>query len=148
MIVKKISIGCDHGGVDAKNALIDYLKKKGIEIVDRGTYTKDSCDYPIFAEKVARDVQANIVTFGILICNSGEGMEMAANKVKGVRAALLYNDQVAALAKQHNNANVITFGAKFFTPDQIIKMTQIFMDSDFLGDRHARRVGEIDSIKE
>lgn len=108
-----VSIGNDHGGVDAKFYLIKYLRERGIEVIDEGTDTKESCDYPIFAKKVANDVKEGKATFGILICNTGEGMEMAANKVKGIRAGLIYNDDTAHLVKEHNHANVITFGAKF-----------------------------------
>lgn len=145
---KAISIGSDHGGVDAKAAIVFHLKSLGIAVNDRGTYTKDSCDYPIYAYKVAKDVAMKKADFGILICNTGIGMEMAANKVEGIRAALLYNNDVARLAKEHNDANVITFGAHYFTSEQMIGMIDSYMKADFLGDRHARRVKEIGKIQE
>ena len=95
-------------------------------------------------KKVANDVKEGKATFGILICNTGEGMEMAANKVKGIRAGLIYNDDTAHLVKEHNHANVITFGAKFFTGEQMARFVQIYMDAEELGDRHQRRVDEIE----
>lgn len=142
-----VAIGADHGGVDAKAAVIDDLKTKGLTVIDEGTDAKASCDYPVYAEKVANDVAQGKADFGILICNSGEGMAIAANKVPGVRAAILYDDEVAHLAKEHNHANVITFGAKFMATADIIRRVGIYMGAEMLGDRHERRVNEIVAIE-
>lgn len=139
-----VSIGNDHGGVEEKKKIVEYLKSKGIEVINRGTDAKDSCDYPVFAHLVANDVVEKKADFGILICNSGEGMQMAANKHEGIRAGLIYNEETAHLVKEHNHANVITFGAKFFTADQMIKFIDVYMSAQEQGDRHQRRVDEIE----
>lgn len=143
----KVSIGNDHGGLKAKLEVVNYLKEKGIEILDRGTHTSDSCDYPLFAKEVAKDVQEKNADFGILICNSGEGMAIAANKFKGIRAAVVYNKEVAHLVKEHNHANVITFGANFFTSKEICEFIDIYLKASELGDRHQRRVDEMMSFE-
>lgn len=147
MEYKNVAIGSDHGGFDAKEGVKKHLKDLGIEVIDEGTFSKDSCDYPIFAKKVAEDVKDNKVDFGILICTSGEGMIISANKVKGVRAGLLYNEEVAGLVKKHNNVNVIAFGAKYFSILEINKMVDIYMSSEFEGGRHSRRVDEMMDIE-
>ncbi len=145
-VLGKVSIGSDHGGFEAKGILIAHLEARGVKVLDRGTYSHESCDYPLFAYKVANDVKDGLSDFGILICNSGEGMAIAANKIAGVRAALLYNKEVAKLAREHNHANVITFGASFFTPAQMLEMLAAYMQAEPLGDRHQRRVDEITAI--
>lgn len=145
-----IAVGSDHGGYEAKKDVCTHLASLGYEVVDCGCPSSERVDYPIYAYKVASLVSDKKAEFGLLICNSGEGMEMAANKVKGIRAALLYNDDVAHLAKEHNNANVICFGAKFFSSQRIIEMTDIFLKSEFQGGRHENRVrliGEIEKGK-
>lgn len=139
-----VSIGNDHGGVEEKKRIVGYLKSKGIVVINEGTDTNESCDYPIFAHRVAKDVVEKKADFGILICNSGEGMQMAANKHKGIRAGLIYNEETAHLVKEHNHANVITFGAKFFSAEQMIKFIDIYMEATELDDRHQRRVDEIE----
>ncbi len=143
----RISIASDHGGFAAKAQVIDHLKKEGYEVTDRGTDSLDSCDYPIFGSRAAFDLLDGKADIAVLICNSGEGMCMVANKVKGVRAAILYNDEVAALARQHNNANAICFGTKFMPVADIIRRIDIFLGSKFEAGRHARRVDEMMKVE-
>lgn len=143
----KIAIGCDHGGFELKNVVIEHLKSKGHKVIDKGTYSLDSCDYPIYGEAVARAVSSKECEFGIVICTSGEGIMMAANKVKGVRAGIGYNDDVSRLMRQHNNANVISFGAKFMDKDDVLRRVDIFLSTEFEGGRHERRVNLIETIK-
>ena len=140
----KISIGSDHAGYLAKEEVKKYLQSKGHEVKDVGTNSLDSCDYPIFGRAAAELVAKGEVDYGVLICSSGEGIMMAANKVKGVRAGLAYNDDVARLIRQHNNANMIAFGASFMKVEDIIKRIDIFLATDFEGGRHERRVSEIE----
>lgn len=138
-----ISIGSDHGGFDYKQRLIEDLKNEGHTIIDNGTYSKESCNYAEFALKTAFQVSNKKADFGILICNSGEGVSITANKVKGIRCALLYNDEVAHLAKEHNNANMIAFGANYMSYEDVLKRVNIFIGSRFEGGRHERRVQTI-----
>ncbi len=138
----KISIASDHAGFEIKNVLIDYLNSEKIQFVDFGTTRKESCDYPDFAFKVAENVRNRVTDLGILICTTGIGMTIAANKVKGIRAALLLNLNAAELAKAHNNANVICFSAKS-PKKQILKMFEIFLKTKFEAGRHERRIKKI-----
>ncbi|MCR5332739.1 MAG: ribose 5-phosphate isomerase B [Bacilli bacterium] len=140
----KLAIGSDHAGYNYKQEIIKYLSSKGHEMVDCGTNSLESCDYPIFGRAVAQKVANKEVDFGIVVCSSGEGIMMAANKVKGVRAGLAYNDDVARLIRQHNNANVIGFGANFMELKDVLKRIDIFLSTDFEGGRHERRVNEIE----
>ena len=143
----KIAVGCDHGGLDYKNAIKDYLEKQGHEVIDVGTYTLDSCHYPIYGEAVARKVASGECDYGVVVCTSGEGISMAANKVKGVRCGIAYNDEVARLMREHNNANVISFGQKFMALEDVLRRVDIFLNTEFAGGRHATRVEMIESIK-
>ena len=140
----KISIASDHAGYAYKEEIKKYLSAKGHEIVDCGTYSLDSCDYPIFGKEAAKKVANKEVDFGILVCSSGEGIAIAANKVKGVRAGIAYNDDVARLMRQHNNANMIAFGASFMALEDVLRRVDIFLATDFEGGRHERRVNEIE----
>lgn len=142
----KIVIGNDHAGVKAKFEVISYLNKKGIETINVGTDTEDSCDYPDFAHEVGKKVVNGQAEFGIVICGSGEGISIAANKVPGIRCGIAYNDEVAKLIRQHNNANVISFGARFMTIEEIIRRIDIFLATPFEGGRHANRVAKIEKI--
>lgn len=139
---KKVVIGSDHAGFEAKEQLKEFLKGEGYDVTDVGTDSLLSCDYPDFAFKVGETVMKDHI-LGILICGSGEGVEMAANKVKGVRAAIGYNDEVSRLARQHNDANVITFGARFMDIKDIERRSIIFLTTDFEGGRHQKRVDKI-----
>ena len=140
----KISIGCDHAGYNYKEEIKKYLREKGHEVIDVGTNSLDSCDYPIFGRAAAELVAKGEVNFGIVVCSSGEGIMMTANKVKGVRCGLAYNDDVARLIRQHNNANMIGFGANFMELKDVLRRIDIFLSTEFEGGRHQRRVSEIE----
>ncbi len=140
----KISLGSDHAGYAVKEEIKKYLASKGYEVLDVGTNSTESCDYPIFAKAAAKLVSEGTAKYGVLVCSSGEGIMMTANKVKGVRCGLAYNDDVARLIRQHNNANMIAFGANFMKLEDIIKRIDIFLSTDFEGGRHERRVSEIE----
>lgn len=140
----RIAIGSDHAGFLAKEEVVKFLKQEGYEVEDVGTYSKDSCDYPIFGRKVGELVTSKNCEFGVVICSSGEGIMMAANKVKGIRCGIAYNDQTAELLRQHNDANVISFGANFMDIEDIKRRLIIFLNTDFLGERHLRRVNLIE----
>lgn len=148
MVVKimKIAIGSDHGGYDLKEQLKYYLTKNGYEVIDVGTYSKDSCNYPEFAIKCARQVSEGVCRFGVIICTTGEGVTMAANKIKGVRAGLAYNVDVARLMREHNDANVMTLGAKFTTFKEASERLDAFLNAKFLEGRHAVRVQMINNL--
>ena len=143
----KVIIGSDHGGFEYKLKLLFHLLSLGYEVYDAGTFTHESCDYPIYGENVARYVSNGNADFGIVICTSGEGICMAANKVSGVRCGIGYNDEVTALMRQHNDANVISFGASFMSYEDVERRTHIFLDIKFEGGRHQRRVDLINKIK-
>ena len=140
----RIAIGSDHAGFDAKQEVIKFLKQEGYEVEDVGTNSKDSCDYPIFGRKVGELVASKNCDYGVVICSSGEGIMMAANKVKGVRCGIAYADQIAELLRQHNDANVISFGANFMNIEDIKRRLGIFLNTEFLGERHLRRVNLIE----
>ena len=139
-----IAIGCDHGGYQRKEEVKEHLESLGHQVIDCGTNSLDSCDYPIFGRQVAELVSEGKANYGVVICTSGEGIMMAANKVKGVRCGLGYNDEVASLMRQHNNANVISFGAKFMNKEDVLRRIGIFLTTDFEGGRHERRVNLIE----
>lgn len=141
--MKKIAIGSDHGGFDYKEKIKKEEFLKDYEFIDCGTFSKDSCNYAEFALKVGEKISSKEVEFGILICNSGEGVSIAANKCKGVRSTILYNDEVAHLVKEHNDSNCICFGANFMTYDEVINRIKIYLNSSFLGERHQKRVQTI-----
>ena len=143
----KLAIGSDHGGFKLKEGLKQYLAGKGFEIIDVGTYSLDSCHYPEFGAKVAKLVADGVCKFGIVVCTTGEGIVIAANKVKGVRAGLAYNADVSRLMREHNDANVITFGAKFTTLKQAIARVNAFLKAEFQGGRHAQRVQMIKDLE-
>lgn len=140
----KISIGSDHGGFTLKEQVIKHLNELEYEVTDCGCFSLESCDYPIYAKKVAFDVSNENVDFGILICTTGIGMSITANKVKGVRAALVTNEDAAHLTRKHNNSNVICLGAKYTSYEDAIKYIDIFLNEKFEGGRHLRRVNLIE----
>lgn len=143
----KIAIGSDHGGLEYKNAIKDHLENKGYKVVDVGTYTKDSCHYPLFGAEVARKVASKECDYGVVVCTSGEGISMAANKIKGVRCGIAYNDDVARLMRQHNNANVISFGQAFMNLEDVLRRVDIFLNTPFEGERHQIRVDLINDLE-
>jgi ribose 5-phosphate isomerase B len=140
---RPIAIGADHAGVDYKAAIVKMLKAKGFTISDKGTFGSASVDYPDFAHPVANDVEEGLAGFGILICGSGNGVCMTANKHTGVRAALCWNEELASLSRQHNNANVLCIPARFISLELAEAMVAIFMNTAFEGGRHENRVNKI-----
>ena len=140
----KIVIASDHAGYAYKKEIKAFLKEKGIQVIDVGTNSIESCDYPVFAHEAAKKVAEGDADYGVLICSSGEGISIAANKHKGVRCGLAYNDDVARLIRQHNNANMIAFGATFMKLSEVKKRIEIFLKTPFEGGRHERRVNLID----
>lgn len=138
-----IAIGCDHAGYEYKERIIEFLREKNIKSLDKGTDSEDSVDYPDFVHPVADAVEAGLADLGIIICGSGNGAAMTANKHQKIRAALCWNVELAELAKQHNNANVISIPARYVSVDKAIEMVEAFLKTDFEGGRHARRVGKI-----
>jgi ribose 5-phosphate isomerase B len=139
----KISIGNDHAGPDYKKAIVQFLEEKGYTILNHGTDTFDSVDYPDFGHEVAYDVQMKKADFGIVICGSGNGIAMTANKHQDVRAALCWTKEIAELARQHNDANVISIPARFTSIPQAVAMVETFLTTAFEGGRHANRVNKI-----
>lgn len=138
-----IAIGNDHAGTDYKNAVIAHLESKGIKVTNYGTNTNNSVDYPDFVHPVASDVATNKVDFGIIICGSGNGANMTANKYQEVRSALCWTKEIAALARQHNDANILSIPARFTALEQAIEMVDVFLNTAFEGGRHANRVAKI-----
>jgi ribose 5-phosphate isomerase B len=139
----KISIGNDHAGPEYKKAIVEMLKANGYEVTNYGTDSGDSVDYPDFAHPVALDVESKRVDFGIIICGSGNGIAMSANKHQGIRAALCWTKEIAVLARQHNDANIISIPARFTSIPQALEMVQTFLNTDFEGVRHQNRVNKI-----
>lgn len=138
-----ISIGNDHAGPSYKSAINDYLKSNSIEVINHGTDTEDSVDYPDFVHPVAEDVENGTSDLGIIICGSGNGANMTANKHQGVRSALCWNTELVALAKQHNNANVLSIPARFVSVEEALDFVKVFIETPFEGGRHKRRVDKI-----
>ena len=139
----KISIGNDHAGPEYKKAIVEMLKANGYEVTNYGTDSADSVDYPDFAHPVALDVETKKADFGIIICGSGNGIAMSANKHQGIRAALCWMKEIAVLARQHNNANIISIPARYTSIPQALEMVQTFLNTDFEGGRHQNRVDKI-----
>lgn len=139
----KIAVGSDHAGVEYKKKIAEHLTSKGIEVKDFGAFSTDSVDYPDFAHAVSEGVEKGEFDFGILLCGSGEGVSMTANKHPGVRCALCWNTDVARLSRQHNDANIIAFGARFMAIEYILEMIDVFLETPFEGGRHQRRVDKI-----
>ena len=135
-----IAIGCDHGGINIKNAVIDYMKENGIEYTDFGCYTEESVDYPIYAYKVARAVADGQAEPGI-------GVSMAANKVKGIRAAVCTDEFCAEMTRRHNNANIMCMGGRVIDEAKAVKLASIFLSTPFEGGRHEKRVNMITEIE-
>lgn len=138
-----IAIGADHAGFDYKEMLKAALLADGWQVEDKGTYSLDSVDYPDFAHPVATAVEQGVAAFGVLICGSGEGVCITANKHQGIRAALCWNNDVAQLSRQHNNANVICMPARFVSEELAQQMLQSFIETPFEGGRHENRVNKI-----
>lgn len=140
----KLGIGSDHGGFDLKEQVKAYLISLGHEVIDCGCFSKDSCDYPVFAHKVASGVADGSFDSGVLICTTGIGMSMTANRHPNVRAALVTNEDMCKMTRLHNNANVLVMGAKYTTIESAKRYVDIFLNTEFEGGRHERRVNLIE----
>jgi len=144
----KISIGSDHAGFRLKETIKDFLKELGHEVEDFGTHSEKSTDYPDFAEKVAMSVADKKSDFGILMCGTGIGMSIAANKVNGIRAALCMTPEYAKLSREHNDANILTLGARFLEEKEAKNIVKTFLETKFTGEkRHRRRIKKISKIE-
>lgn len=139
----KIAIGGDHAAPALKSKIIAYLKDQGIEVTNYGTDTEESVDYPDFGHPVAKDVTSGAADLGIVICGSGNGINMTVNKHAGIRSALCWNEELAALARQHNNANILALPARFVSEEEGLAITKSFLAHQFEGGRHERRVNKI-----
>jgi len=138
-----IAIGCDHAGFPYKDSIVRLLKKRGIEVLDFGTYSAESVDYPDFVHPVADSIEKGKAMLGVVICGSGNGVAMTANKHQGIRAAVCWKKELAALARQHNDANVIAIPARFVSKRLALRMVEAFLENQFEGGRHSQRVGKI-----
>lgn len=147
MKIKKITVGCDHAAFDLKKKVIAHLEARGIEVIDVGTNSTESCDYPTFASAVCKNIQNGVTELGILICGTGIGMSMAANKHRGIRAAACSDTFSARLTRQHNNANVLCFGERVVGMGLACDLVDAFIDAEFEGGKHARRVDMITAIE-
>ena len=143
----KIGLGNDHSAVEMKRQVAEYLKEKGYEVVNYGTDSEESCDYPVYGEKVGRAVASGEVDLGIIICGTGLGISLAANKVRGVRAVVCSEPYTARLSRQHNNANVLAFGARVIGIELAKMIIDEFLGTEFEGGRHQRRVDMIMDIE-
>lgn len=141
--MKRIAIGCDHAGYVYKSAIKDFLMQEHIESIDYGTDSTDSVDYPDFVHPVSKAVESGEADLGIVICGSGNGVAMTANKHQGIRAAICWNEELAALARQHNDANIIAIPSRFVSESTALKMVEVFLHESFEGGRHQRRVKKI-----
>ena len=147
MLLKEIPIASDHGGFEMKQFLIEKLKEAGYNVVDYGTDNLESVDYPDLIHPLASDINKGKYELGIILCGSGNGAQMTANKYPNVRAALCWNEELAKLARQHNNANIISLPGRFISNDLAWEMVKIFLSTDFEGGRHIRRIEKINKIQ-
>ncbi|MCI8771974.1 MAG: ribose 5-phosphate isomerase B [Lachnospiraceae bacterium] len=140
-----IALGSDHGGYELKQEIIAYLKEKNLDFKDYGTDSKDSCDYPVYAKKVANAIVAGECDKGILICGTGIGISITANKIKGIRAALCHDTFSAQATREHNDANILAMGARVVGPGLALKIVDTFLNTDFSNDeRHIRRIEQME----
>lgn len=142
----KIAIGSDHAGFQYKEAIKEYLAKLGHEVIDKGTYTPDACDYPAFIRPTAEAVANGEAERGIVLGGSGNGEAIVANRVKGVRCALCWNLESAELGRRHNNANVISIGQRMVTPEMALDIVKTWLETPFEGGRHQKRIDQIDQM--
>ena len=143
----KIAIGCDHGGYLLKQDLLIWMEENDIEYEDFGCFSAESVDYPVYGEKVARAVASGAYDRGIVICTTGIGISIAANKVKGIRCAHCADPLSAEMTRRHNDANIIALGAGMVGPNLARRMVEVFLNTEFEGGRHARRVAQLDAIE-
>ncbi len=142
----KIALGCDHAAFEYKEIIAQFLRDKGYEVNDFGTDSTDSCDYPVYAKAAAEAVASGDCDYGIIMCGTGIGMSITANKVKGIRSANCVSEEMARLSREHNNANVLNFGARLISIETAKKITETFLNTEFAGGRHERRVNMIHEI--
>lgn len=143
----KIAVGCDHGGLEHKNAIAEFLKEKGFEVKDFGIYEQVSVDYPVIAKQVAESVASKETDLGILVCGTGIGMSLAANKIKGIRAAACSEHFSAKYTRLHNNSNILCLGGRVIGVGTAIELADLFVTTEFEGGRHQRRVDMITEIE-
>lgn len=139
----KIAFGCDHAGFELKPIIVKRLDQRGIDILDHGTFSAESVDYPDYASKVAASVSTGEAQLGVLICGTGLGMAISANKTHGIRAVTVSEPYSAKMARAHNDANILTFGSRVVGPDLALMIMDVFLDTPFEGGRHCRRVGKM-----
>ena len=139
----KIAIGCDHAGVEVKSAIIELLEGKGHSMIDKGPFSTESVDYPDYGHQVAEAVESKEVDLGVVICGSGNGINMTVNKHQSIRGALCWLPEIASLARQHNDANIIAIPARFLSQEEINTIITAFIEAEFEGGRHGRRVNKI-----
>lgn len=143
----KIAIGCDHGGITLKDSIVNYLEERGVQIEDFGTFGTESVDYPDYAYKVARSVADGRADKGILMCGTGIGISIAANKVNGIRCALCYNTETARLTALHNDSNILAMGGRVIDCDTAVDIVKTWLDTPFEGGRHINRINKISEIE-
>ena len=143
----KVAVGCDHGGFVLKDAVIGTLEELGAQVVDFGTYSTESVDYPVYGKKVADAVASGECDLGVLMCGTGIGISIAANKVKGIRAAVVTNEFMAEMTRRHNNANVIALGGRVITPEEAKVLVKAWYTAQFEGGRHQKRIDMITEIE-
>jgi len=142
-----IALGCDHGGFDLKEKIKVYLDEIGVEYKDFGTFSNERTDYPIYVKKVVNSIKSKESDKGILICSTGNGVSIAANRVKGIRCANCFNTEMAELAKAHNNANILAMPAKFVSESDAILMVRTWLATEFMGGRHLDRINMIEEME-
>ena len=142
----QFSIGNDHAGVEYKEAIVSYLQSKGHKVFNHGTDSEESVDYPDFIHPVAQDVSSKKANLGIIICGSGNGASMTANKHQDIRSALCWNKEIVALARQHNDANILSLPARFISIPQAIAMVEVYVNTEFEGGRHQNRINKIPCV--
>ncbi len=147
MAMIKVAVGCDHGGFILKESVVSTLERLGAEVVDLGCYDESSVDYPVYGEKVARSVASGECALGVIMCGTGIGISIAANKVRGVRAAVVTNTYMAKLTKNHNNANIIALGGRVISPDEAAAIVEAWYTAEYEGGRHQRRLDMISAIE-
>ena len=141
-----IAIACDHGGFELKGTIISLLQSKGIEVLDLGTYSEESVDYPLFGRLAGEAVMSGKAERGIVCCGSGIGISIAANKVKGIRCALCTDAKMAELARKHNDANMLALGGRLTERDRAVSIVEVWLETEFEGGRHKRRTGMLDEM--
>ena len=142
-----IAVGCDHAAFTYKNKLVAHLDSEGYEVLDMGCDSEESCHYPVFAKKVADAVAEGKCRFGILICGTGIGMSIAANKIKGIRASVCTDEYCTEMTRQHNDANILCMGARVIDYEKAEKLADLFLNTEFMGDKNAIRVGMIADLE-